>query len=132
MRHNFNFNSLVDLPYGFTVIGNDQQNDANDDNDRAIIGGRVAGRNSLRQPKFFDLDLRLLKAFKLGESRHLDFTAEFFNVTRANNKNFGNDSISVYGTPTAPVATAGQPLFAPSTARFGGPRQLQLGVRLVF
>lgn len=147
VRHNFNFNSLVDLPYGFTVsgilfarsgfpftpvIGNDQQNDANDDNDRAIIGGRVAGRNSLRQPKFFDLDLRLLKAFRLGESRHLDFTAEFFNVTRANNKNFGNDSISVYGTPTAPVATAGQPLFAPSTARFGGPRQLQLGVRFVF
>jgi len=147
VRHNFNLNGLVDLPYGFTlsgilfarsafpftpVIGSDQQNDANDDNDRAIIGGRVAGRNSLRQPKFFNLDLRLLKAFRFGESRHLDFTAEFFNVTRALNKNFGNDSISVYGTPAAPVVTAGQPLFAPSTARFGGPRQLQLGLRFVF
>ncbi|HZS06375.1 MAG TPA: carboxypeptidase regulatory-like domain-containing protein [Blastocatellia bacterium] len=151
VRHNFNLSSLVDLPWGFTVsgilfarsafpftpvIGSDQQNDANDDNDRAIIfngtGGRVAGRNSLRQPGFFDLDLRLLKAFRLGEHRHLDFTAEFFNVTRASNKNFANDSISVYGTPAAPVVTAGQPLFAPSTARFGGPRQLQLGVRMVF
>jgi len=30
------------------------------------------------------------------------------------------------------VATALQPLFAPSTARFGGPRQLQLGLRIVF
>ena len=55
-----------------------------------------------------------------------------FNVTRASNFNFANDSISVYGTPAAPVATAGQPLFAPSTARFGGPRQVQLGLRAVF
>jgi hypothetical protein len=52
-----------------------------------------------------------------------------FNATRASNKNFGNDSISVYGTPAAPVVTAGQPLFAPSTARFGGPRQIQFGLR---
>jgi len=40
--------------------------------------------------------------------------------------------IRVYGTPAAPVATAGQPLFAPSTARFGGPRQIQLGLRANF
>ena len=32
----------------------------------------------------------------------------------------------------APVATAGQPLFAPTTARYGGPRQLQLGARVTF
>lgn len=147
VRHNLNLSGLLDLPGNFTlsgilitrsgfpftpVIGSDQQNDANDDNDRAIVNGRVAGRNSLRQPRFFNLDLRLLKAFSLGEGRHLDFTAELFNLTRASNKNFGNDSISVYGTPTAPVATAGQPLYAPSTARFGGPRQLQLGLRFVY
>ena len=35
-------------------------------------------------------------------------------------------------SPAQPVASAGQPLFAPSTARFGGPRQVQFGVRLVF
>jgi len=147
VRHNFNVSSLVDLPFGFTasailiarsafpfnpVIGTDQQNDGNDNNDRAIINGHVADRNSLRQPNFFNLDLRLLKAFRLGERQHLDFSAELFNATRASNKNFGNDSISNYGTPSAPIATAGQPLFAPSTARFGGPRQLQLGVRMVF
>ena len=70
---------LIDLGHGFTasgivitrsavpfhpVIGADQQNDTNDDNDRAIINGLVAGRNSLRQPYFFNLDLRLLKAFR--------------------------------------------------------------------
>jgi hypothetical protein len=147
VRHNFHLNGLVELPRGFTVsgivathsafpytpvIGFDIQNDGNDVNDRAIINGQVAQRNSLRQPAFFNLDLRMLKAFRLGEGRHLDLTAEAFNVTRARNKNFGNDSISTFGLPSQPVATAGQPLFAPSTARFGGPRQLQLGVRFVF
>ena len=151
IRHSLNLNGLVDLGHGFTasgilitrsavpftaVIGSDQQNDLNDDNDRAIINGIVAGRNSFRQPYFFNLDLRLLKAFHFGEVRRLDISAEAFNVTRNGNKNFANDAISVYGVPLAngapSVPTAGQPLFAPSTARFGGARQLQVGFRFVF
>ncbi len=151
IRHTLSLNGLVDVGHGFTfsgivitrsaipfnsVIGADQQNDQNDDNDRAIINGRVAERNSLRQPYFFNLDLRLLKAFRFGETRRLDLSVEAFNVTRNGNKNFGNDGISIYGVPLAngapSVATAGRPLFAPSTARFGGPRQMQLGVRFVF
>ena len=98
---------------------------------RAIINGHVAGRNSLRQPSFFDLDVRLLKAFKLGDRRQMELIAEVFNVTRAKNLNFGVDGVGLFGTPAQPVATAGQPLFAPSTARFGGPRQVQLGMRVV-
>ncbi len=156
IRHNFNFNSVVDLGKGFTVstilfarsgvpytavVGDDIQNDGNTDNDRAIVNGRVVGRNSLRQPNFFNLDFRLLKEFNLGETRRLAFTAEFFNVTRAANKNFGVDAISVFGNTgnSLPVVAAptsfplgGEPFSAPSTARFGGPRQLQLGARLVF
>jgi len=147
VRHNFNFNALADLPGGFTagailfartgapytaVIGFDTQNDANDDNDRAIINGHVVGRNSLRQPAFFDLDIRLLKAFRFGGAREVELIAEAFNVTRARNLNFGPDAISLFGTAAQPVATGGQPLFAPSTARFGGPRQVQLGMRLIF
>lgn len=156
VRHNFNFNGLVDLGAGFTlsgilitrsgfpytaVVGDDIQGDNNTDNDRAVINGRVVGRNSLRQPKFFNLDLRLLKSFNLGETTRLAFTAEFFNVTRASNKNFGVDSISIYGNagnslPAVNVPTVfplpGEAFTAPSTARFGGPRQLQLGARLVF
>ncbi len=151
MRNILSFNGLVDLGRGFTisgivlthsavpftpVIGSDQQNDQNDDNDRAIINGRVADRNMFRQPYFFDLDLRLLKGFRFSETRRLDLSLEAFNVTRNGNKNFGNDAISVYGVPlangTPSVPTAGRPLFAPSTARFGGARQLQLGFRFVF
>ncbi len=33
---------------------------ANDDNDRAIINGRVSARNEFRQPSFFNLDVRLM------------------------------------------------------------------------
>ncbi|MGH9802355.1 MAG: hypothetical protein ACRD82_18480, partial [Blastocatellia bacterium] len=156
VRHNFNFNGLVDLGWGFTlsgilitrsgfpftaVVGDDIQGDANTDNDRAVINGRVAERNSLRQAKFFNLDLRLLKSFSFGETRRLVFTAEFFNLTRASNKNFGVDSISIHGNagnslPAVAVPTTfplpGEAFTAPSTARFGGPRQLQLGARFVF
>jgi len=147
VRHNFNFNALADLPGGFMagailfartglpynpIIGFDTQNDANDENDRAVIDGHVAARNSRRQPAFFDLDLRLMKAFRFGEGREIELIAEVFNATRASNLNFGVDGVGIYGTPAQPVATAGQPLFAPSTARFGGPRQLQLGMRVVF
>ncbi len=151
VRHNFNLSGLVDLGYGFTlssvlitrsgfpytpVIGFDIQNDGNDDNDRAIVNGRVVDRNSFRQPKFFNLDLRLLKGFRFGETKRIDLSAEVFNVTKASNRNFGNDAISFFGEPLPngqpSEANAGIPLFAPSTARFGGPRQLQLGIRFIF
>lgn len=147
IRQNLNASSTVDLWGGVTlsgivlarsglpftrVIGFDTQNDGNDENDRAIVNGRVVPRNDGRQPMFLSLDLRLQKVFRLGESRALMFSAEGFNVTKHANRNFGNDGISAWGTPAAPVATRDQPLFAPSTARYGGPRQLQLGVRFVF
>lgn len=156
VRHNFNFNNVVDLGAGFTlsailisrsgfpytaVVGDDVQGDNNTDNDRAVINGRLVGRNTFRQPNFFNLDLRLLKSFNLGEARRLSFTAEFFNVTRASNKNFGVDAISVFGNTGNSLATVapptvfplpGEAFTAPSSARFGGPRQLQLGARLVF
>ena len=90
------------------------------------------GRNTFRQPDFFNLDLRVRKAVRLAGSREMQFLVDVLNATRASNKNFANDSISVFGTPASPVATAGQPLFAPSTARFGGPRQVQLGVKVSF
>src|SRR5207244_5601060 len=144
-RHTVSVSGVADLPgaYGVgvvllarsalpytAVIGFDTQNDGNDVNDRAIIDGRVTGRNAFRQPSFFDLDLRLVKGFHLGGSGRLDLIAELFNTTAAPNKTFGAAAVSNFGTPQAPVASAGQPLFAPTTARYGGPRQLQLGARM--
>lgn len=77
VRHSFNISSVLNLGGGVTVggvligrtgfpytavIGSDQQRDANDDNDRAIINRRITERNAFRQPSFFNLDLRLVKA----------------------------------------------------------------------
>jgi hypothetical protein len=146
-RHVVTLSGVADLPGGFAfgmvllarsalpytaVIGFDTQNDGNDVNDRAIIDGRVSGRDAFRQPSFFDLDLRLVKAIHLAHSGRLDLVAELFNATGASNKNYGADAVSNFGTPSAPVSNAGQPLFAPTTARYGGPRQLQLGARFTF
>jgi hypothetical protein len=166
VRHNLNVSGLFDLGYGFTLsgivitrsgfpytalMGDDFNGDSNEDNDRAIIDGRVVGRNTLRQPNFFNLDLRLLKTFSFGEKYKLAFSAEVFNLTKASNKGFGPDAVSEVCTDvagfiganpsglvitclsgTSPSKFAGEAFTAPSTARFGGPRQLQLGVRFSF
>ena len=147
MRHSVVGSVVANLPRGFTVsgivlarsgipytavTGFDQQRDLNDNNDWANINGHIAGRNTFRQPSFFNLDIRLVKAFHPTGATELQLMVDVLNATRASNKNLGTDGVSVYGTPEAPVATAGQMLYAPSTARFGGPRQVQLGVKVLF
>jgi hypothetical protein len=94
------------LPYT-AVIGVDTQNDGNDVNDRAIIDGHVTARNAFRQPSFFDLDLRLVKGFRLSTSGRLDLIAELFNATARAQQELRADAVSNFGTPQAPVATAG-------------------------
>jgi len=145
VRNSFNLSAITNLPKGFKinpilvarsgtpytpVIGFDTQNDGNDWNDRAIVNNKVVGRNSARQPAFFNLDLRFVKDFALrGEGRHLDLFMDIFNITGAGNRNFGPEAVSVFGTSTAPVYSAGQALFAPDTNHFGSARQFQFTVR---
>lgn len=167
VRHNLNLSGLVDLGRGFTVSGivvtrsgfpytaliedgTDTNNDLNDADERAVVNGVVSQRFGFRQPGFFNLDLRLLKGFRLGETKRLDLTAEAFNVTRNTNRGFGVDSLANFCTGNSalrdnanplnitcpsgffPNVRAQEPTSAPSTARFGGARQLQLGLRFVF
>ena len=147
IRNNLRLSGILDLPHGFTIsaitlnrsaapftplIGFDTQNDGNDDNDRAIINGHVAGRNSMRGTPFNDLDMRILKSFRTGEHPKLEMFAELFNVTHNTNKGYGPDAVSLYGNAATPNPTAGQALFAPFTTRFGGPRQVQMGARFSF
>lgn len=147
VRHNLTLSGLWDLPHGFTasagvlarsalpytpIIGFDTQNDGNDNNDRAIMNGRVAGRNSMRQDRFFNLDVRLSKAIVTRADRRLNLSVECNNLTRNGNKNFGSSGVSIFGTPTNPSPTAGMPLFAPPTTRYGGPRQVELGMSFDF
>jgi Carboxypeptidase regulatory-like domain len=147
VRNNFNLSAVINLPVGFKfnpilvarsgqpytpVIGFDTQNDANDWNDRAIIDGKEAARNSMRQSSFANLDLRIVKDFTLkGVGHHLDLFMDVFNVTGTGNRNFGPESISLFGLPNSQVFTAGQALFAPNVAHLGGPREIQFTARLV-
>ena len=147
IRHTFNLSAIVNLPLGFKVnpaliarsglpytpiVGFDLQNDANDFNDRAILNGAMVSRNSAHQPSFANLDIRFVKDITLrGEGHHLDLFLDIFNVTGAQNMNFGPDAVSLYGTSSTPVFTAGQPLFAPDTNHFGGARHVQFTARLV-
>lgn len=166
IRHNLNISGVFDVGHGFTlssiiitrsgfpytaVMGDDFNGDNNADNDRAIVNGKVVGRNTFRQPNFFNWDMRLLKTFNFGEKYKLALSAEVFNLTKAGNKGFGADAISTFCTdvldfiganPSGLTITcpdglsgskfAGEAFTAPSTARFGGPRQLQLGLRFSF
>jgi hypothetical protein len=147
VRNNFNLSAVINLPVGFKfnpillarsgqpytpLIGFDTQNDANDWNDRAIISGTEAARNSMRQSSFANLDLRIVKDFTLkGVGHHLDLFMDIFNVTGTGNRNFGPEGISFFGLPNSPVFTAGQALFAPNVAHLGGPREVQFTARLV-
>jgi hypothetical protein len=145
--HVLNVSGIFNLPLGFKcnplflarsgrpytpLIGFDTQNDANDENDRALSGGVTAGRNSMRQPATSNVDVRLVKDFTLkGVGRHLDLFMDVFNLLGAGNRNFGPEGISLYGTSGAPIASAGQALFAPNGTRLGGPREIQFTARLV-
>jgi hypothetical protein len=146
-RQIFNLNAIFNLPAGFKanpvsvtrsglpytpIIGFDTQNDANDLNDRAIVNGAVAARNSMRQPAFSSLDLRLVKDFTLkGEGHHLDLFMDVFNIVGAKNLRFESNGLSYFGNAANPVFSAGQPLFAPGVAHLGGPRTIQFTARLV-
>jgi len=130
----FKFNPILvarsGLPYT-PIIGFDTQNDGNDWNDRALLNGTVAARNALRQPAFFNLDIRFVKDFTLrGEGHHLDLFMDIFNITGAGNRNFGPQAVSLFGTSAAPVFSAGQALFAPDTNHFGSTRQVQFTARI--
>jgi hypothetical protein len=147
IRNVLNVSGIFNLPLGLKlnpiflaqsgrpytpIIGFDTQGDANDWNDRAVIGGVTAARDSLRQPAFSDVDLRVVKDFTLkGVGRHLDLFMDIFNLIGTANKNFGSDGVSLFGNSASPVASAGQALFAPNGTRVGGPREFQFTARLV-
>lgn len=147
VRHNFNLSATDFFPLGLKVnpifiarsglpytpiIGFDTQNDGNDLNDRALIGGRVAGRNSARQPALYDLDLRFVKDITLkGRGHHLDLFLDVFNALNLANRNFGPEAISQFGDAASPVFTAGLPLFSPGPGMLGSPRAIQFTARMV-
>lgn len=81
----------------------------------------TVGRNSLRGPGFFNMDLSLFRTFKITEGINFQFRADALNAL--NHPNFGN--------PGADVSTAGSFGFITSTVGQGS-RIFRLGARVSF
>jgi len=84
---------------------------------------RGFGRNSLRTGTHAQLDLRVLKFFKIGEHGKLDFVVESFNLLNHTNVLALNQ---FYGAASLPLSE----FTAPNKASI--PRQLQFSVDLEF
>ena len=89
------------------------------------------GRNSGRRPGLIQLDLNLLKEFKLHGTSRIQARWEIFNVTnRVNLGGFQSSSVrsSVFGTiASTPDVDRGNPVIAQ-----GGPRAMQWAVKVLF
>lgn len=80
-------------------------------------------RNSLRTPSVVTLDLRILKYFPFGASRHLDVVAESFNLLNRANVAAINP---VFGSNLTPIVGFGQ------ATEGVGPRQMQFSLDFEF
>ncbi|HEY6250020.1 MAG TPA: carboxypeptidase regulatory-like domain-containing protein, partial [Candidatus Angelobacter sp.] len=132
----FKFNS--GHPINILAGGTDINGDRHSTNDRPL----GIGRNTGLGPNYYDFDMRLTKAFKMGERAQLQFIAEGFNIFNHTNFASVNNEVPTLGgfTNVAPnakgffvnpavVSPGGAPLaFTSAQAK----RQLQLGARLVF
>lgn len=80
-----------------------------------------ASRNILRGPKFVNTDISFVKNVPAGNSAHIQFRVEMFNVF--NNVNFGQPN-GVFGTANFGRISA--------LATGANMRQMQLGAKLIF
>ena len=80
----------------------------------------TSGRNSFAGPGYFNMDVSLIKGFRLGETRRLNLRAEAYNVF--NNANFG--------IPNANLSDPDN--FGKITTMAGAPRRLQVGLQFEF
>ena len=132
----FNFNS--GHPFNL-LAGADINGDGHFTNDRPP----GASRNSGLGPSYYDFDMRLTRAFKLGEKASLQLTAEGFNLANRTNYSSVNNIVgaafappfNVHGIKPGTMLSDGT-VVSPSTplgftAAFPK-REIQLGARLTF
>jgi hypothetical protein len=89
-----------------------------------------AGRNILRGPGLGSCDFTIHRDFHLGESSHLEFRAEMFNVF--NRANFDIPQRNLAASSFGQIFNTVQPVAGLASGGPGEPRELQLGLRLVW
>jgi hypothetical protein len=87
-----------------------------------------AGRNILRGPGLGAWDFSVLRNFRLGESKKLEFRAEMFNLL--NRANFDVPRRDLASSSFGQIFNTVQPVAGLASGGPGEPRELQLGLRL--
>jgi hypothetical protein len=143
-RHKFVAYASVDSPGGFTLspivrgnsgrpfnllVGTDLNQDFHSTTDRPPF----AGRNTGRGPGFWTVDLRVSRAFQVGDTGRIELIAEAFNMFNHLNFKGVNNTVGVLAPP---FDVTGRKDLGPSqplafTSAFD-PRQIQLGARFTF
>jgi hypothetical protein len=112
------------------IAGRDLNSDGNSGTDRPTVDGVHLGRNTFRQPDFYELDLRLSKGFKIWEG-DLQLFAECYNCTNAANR-FVSGANQTYGAnPSLGMNPVKNANFGVEDG-VGTPRYFQLGIRFDF
>ena len=112
------------------LAGRDLNSDGNSGTDRPTVDGVHFGRNTFRQPDFYELDLRLSKGFKIWEG-DLQLFAECYNCSNAANR-FVSGANQTYGAnPSLGVNPTRNANFGVEDG-VGTPRYFQLGIRFDF
>jgi hypothetical protein len=100
--------------------------------------GRVgtSGRNQYYGPGLVNYDFTALKSFAIwGDRSRLTFRADFFNLfnhTNFSNPGHNESSSSTFGKITQTVGSATATSVGTTAGPYGGPRQIQLSLRLQF
>jgi Carboxypeptidase regulatory-like domain/TonB dependent receptor-like, beta-barrel len=89
-----------------------------------------AGRNILRGPGLSDWDFSLVRHFRLGEKKALEFRAEMFNLF--NHANFATPERDVASSSFGQIFNTVQPLAGIASGGPGDPREIQFALRLTF
>jgi hypothetical protein len=163
-RHQFTGNAVYQLPWGFEVsgifrarsaqpfdpaAGSDLNQDGNNQERPFSAPGVPFARNSYRNYKFMNFDLRAMKNFQLGEGVRLQFSAELFNALNIDNVVLNTSSFAsvntIYGVgidaatgQTVPQRATFRRLkladgsYDPVNNQLGSPLQAQFGLRLFF
>ena len=99
--------------------------------------GRVGteGRNDFYGPALINYDMSAVKSFRLwNEASNLQFRADFFNIF--NHTNFANpdsnESHATFGQITRTLGSATATAVGTTAGAAGGPRTIQLALRLTF
>jgi hypothetical protein len=89
-----------------------------------------AGRNILRGPGLGTCDFSILRNFRLGETAKVQFRAEMFNIF--NRANFDIPQNIVNNASFGQIFNTVQPVAGLASGGPGEPRELQLGLRLMW